>query len=439
MKTSTSTNRIDETLLRAASLAGAVALGAGTASAQTLIDDAGTSRDGNVGAYSSLVAAGNELAVAYSCIEDFSPPTTYDLRFAWRTGESWQWTTVDNGPATSGALARASDGVYHVIYHNQGLSWAYGSASAWTLVPERIDPTTTGGEISMALDSADRPHVTFLEPATANQWYIRYTRWTGTEWQRMPGNLLASQLNGSSSHYLGLDSLDRPHVVYAMTTGGVRHALFRNNGWYVDSIGGSALATVPALAIDSGDGLHVAWCTQAGLMYAHKAAGGGWILQTVLAGDPYVASSIAITVDSQHRPAISFVTKAASDICLAVRPGDKWTTARLDGDGLPGGDLELGRSGTSIAFDADGYAHVTYQAVTTYDDGTRRRADLRIASIQPYCRGDFNGDLLTDFFDYLDFVAAFDAEDPVADFNHDGTVDFFDYLDFVVAFDAGCE
>jgi hypothetical protein len=408
--------------------------------AQTLIiDDAGTSRNGNVGSYSSLVASGNDLAVAYSCDEDFSPATTNDLRFAWRPAGTWQWTTVDNGPAGGGPLARASDGVYHVIYGNDGLRWAYGSGNAWTLVPGKVDPTG-GTFLCMALDSADRPHVTFLEPATANQWSIRYTRWNGTEWERMPANLLVSTSNTLPKNYMALDSLDRPHVAYAVTSGGARHAYFRNNGWYVDHIGGTETTTGVTLAIDDVDGLHVAFCTyETGLIYAHKAPGGTWNLETVLTGDPYVASSIAIAVDAQRRPAISFVTKNTRDLCLAARPGTGWTVTRLDGDGLSDGAFVLGTFCTSIAFDADGYAHVTYEAVTHYDGGARRRSDLRIASIRPYCRSDFNGDLLTDFFDYLDFVAALDAEDPSADFNGDNVVDFFDYLDYVAAFDAGCD
>jgi hypothetical protein len=52
------------------------------------------------------------------------------------------------------------------------------------------------------------------------------------------------------------------------------------------------------------------------------------------------------------------------------------------------------------------------------------------------CAADFNGDNQVDFFDYLDFAAAFDAEDESADFNGDNQVDFFDYLDFVAAFDS---
>ena len=54
------------------------------------------------------------------------------------------------------------------------------------------------------------------------------------------------------------------------------------------------------------------------------------------------------------------------------------------------------------------------------------------------CVADFNRDNAADFFDYLDFVAALETEDPAADLNRDGVVDFFDYLDFVGALDLGC-
>ncbi len=54
------------------------------------------------------------------------------------------------------------------------------------------------------------------------------------------------------------------------------------------------------------------------------------------------------------------------------------------------------------------------------------------------CAGDFNADTVVDFFDYLDFVDKFSANDTRADFNLDGVIDFFDYLDFVDAFSVGC-
>ena len=58
--------------------------------------------------------------------------------------------------------------------------------------------------------------------------------------------------------------------------------------------------------------------------------------------------------------------------------------------------------------------------------------------LTPPCLADFNHDGTVDFFDYLDFVAAFSSSDPAADFNQDSVIDFFDYLDFVAAFSAGC-
>jgi hypothetical protein len=65
-------------------------------------------------------------------------------------------------------------------------------------------------------------------------------------------------------------------------------------------------------------------------------------------------------------------------------------------------------------------------------------ATRNIARLVPGCAADFNSDGQADFFDYLDFISAFDAQDDSADFDHDGTIDFFDYLDFAQAFDAGC-
>jgi hypothetical protein len=55
------------------------------------------------------------------------------------------------------------------------------------------------------------------------------------------------------------------------------------------------------------------------------------------------------------------------------------------------------------------------------------------------CEADFDSNGQLDFFDYLDFIAAFAAADPAADFDGNGQIDFLDYLDFIAAFDSGCE
>jgi probable HAF family extracellular repeat protein len=93
-----------------------------------------------------------------------------------------------------------------------------------------------------------------------------------------------------------------------------------------------------------------------------------------------------------------------------------------------------------------GWTYVTAEGVsadgtTIVGWGTNPGGDVEgwKAVIPRPCAADFNHDAQLDFFDYLDFVRAIDAQDPAADFNRDGTIDFLDYLDFVAAFDAECE
>jgi trimeric autotransporter adhesin len=62
------------------------------------------------------------------------------------------------------------------------------------------------------------------------------------------------------------------------------------------------------------------------------------------------------------------------------------------------------------------------------------RASRSAARFRVVCEGDFNADRVTDFFDYLDFFAAFVAMGFEADFDRNGMIDFFDYLAFAEAY-----
>ncbi len=75
-----------------------------------------------------------------------------------------------------------------------------------------------------------------------------------------------------------------------------------------------------------------------------------------------------------------------------------------------------------------------YDCVITTDCGNATSA----AAILSICPVDINCDDFVDFFDYGDFVNAFESGTPAADFNRDGFLDFFDYDAFVEAFEAGC-
>lgn len=63
---------------------------------------------------------------------------------------------------------------------------------------------------------------------------------------------------------------------------------------------------------------------------------------------------------------------------------------------------------------------------------------LMVQSTLTLCVADFNLDGFLDFFDYDQYVGAFEAGLSSADVNADGFLDYFDYTDFVEAFETGC-
>jgi predicted esterase len=75
-----------------------------------------------------------------------------------------------------------------------------------------------------------------------------------------------------------------------------------------------------------------------------------------------------------------------------------------------------------------------FRAVITNACGTINSSPAELI----FCPADFNRDGFLDFFDYDDFVAAFESGAPRSDFNRDGFLDFFDYDAFVLAFETGC-
>jgi hypothetical protein len=114
---------------------------------------------------------------------------------------------------------------------------------------------------------------------------------------------------------------------------------------------------------------------------------------------------------------------ADGDYVLAVLPYDAAGTNGLVRPGFAGtGDYALAMDGVEVdAGTLGAYETVWY----TFRVGVA-------------CPVDFNNDGFVDFFDYDEFVTAFEAGDPAADFNGDGFLDFFDYDDFVAGFEAGC-
>jgi hypothetical protein len=116
--------------------------------------------------------------------------------------------------------------------------------------------------------------------------------------------------------------------------------------------------------------------------------------------------------------------------------GQSTTLVAFDAGGNEIGSVLSDNDGNTLDFFGLTTTTPIARVVITYvNPGGWALDDMYFGRALGGCNADFNGDNQVDFFDYLDFVQAFDAEDPSADFNGDNQVDFFDYLDFAIAFD----
>jgi hypothetical protein len=110
------------------------------------------------------------------------------------------------------------------------------------------------------------------------------------------------------------------------------------------------------------------------------------------------------------------------------------TFGDANGNGVAGcSDLAMADAAWGLSFGQSGYL----VAMDKNLDGDLTTSD-RVAFYRLIDRADFNMDGFKDFFDFDDFTAAFEGDDPSADWNGDGFVDFFDYDDFVGDFENGC-
>jgi hypothetical protein len=139
----------------------------------------------------------------------------------------------------------------------------------------------------------------------------------------------------------------------------------------------------------------------------------------------------------------TFTAPYRGKLRLATCPGTTWNTVVSIYDACGGTSLACNDNanitGCSTQSIVSNFAIDQGQQVKIRVGGNSASAfGVGVLNVSLACAADFNADTVVDFFDYLDFVAAFSTNDPTSDFNSDGTIDFFDYLDFVADFSVGC-
>ena len=286
------------------------------------------------------------------------------------------------------SIAVDSNGFVHMVYHNatsHTLKYANNSLGYWSVETVANGTGYWKGEYcSIALDSYDHPHISYLvyEVATGDSWVgyrNKTTSWSNETWI---GNE-AGYYNGYYTD-IAIDPSNNVHIVYGYYDGEFAYP------YYATNVGGSFSVEIiqssdysyggsyNSIAIGPNGVPQVAtWGTQTdhgaespnpsapgadpnlGLWYAVRSET-SWSFTQVEAGDVGVGAQIA--VDSIDRAHISYESNATQYIRYAHQEvaGGAFTLENVKSNG---GDAHGGYTG--IAVDSEKQVFISYQRVQT--------------------------------------------------------------------------
>ena len=188
---------------------------------------------------------------------------------------------------------------------------------------------------SLAVDSNQKPHISYVDRGATKDSRIRYAHWDGTSWQQT-----IIPVKDGVAYYtsIALDKNDFPQISFFDNlspdgSGVLRLRVLSWNGkyWGLRTVDGEpGTGPLNALALDTAGHSHIAYASFAkdhtGLRYAYSD-GEKWtteIVDGMAAGKIRYISSLAIALDKENRPHIAYTDAANQAIKYAVRVDGKW-------------------------------------------------------------------------------------------------------------------
>jgi hypothetical protein len=268
------------------------------------------------------------------------------LAVAAAAGE-WHVETVDSDGDVGGevSLALDSSDYPHISYEdglpNYDLKYARWNGSSWQI--QTVDSAgSVGRYTSLVLDSSGRPHISYFD-ASPN-YDLKYARWNGSAWQ-----IETVDSEGGSDTSLALDSSGRPHISYCASRH-LKYARWNGSSWQTYTVDSAEdMGMYSSLALDSSDRPHISYRDYGNdyLKYAHWD-GDTWQIETV----DYECYNTSLALDSSDRPYIVYGDEANCDLKYARWDGDDWHIEIVDSEGWP--------MDASLALDSNDYPHISY-------------------------------------------------------------------------------
>ncbi|MCP4539299.1 MAG: hypothetical protein GY832_19355 [Chloroflexi bacterium] len=206
--------------------------------------------EGIVGWYSSLALDGADRPhISYYYCGAYGDQGICDpghLKYAWHNGSAWHIETVDSeGDAGRySSLALDELGYPHISYYDGYLNYAWHNGSVWHI--ETVGSEGGAREISLALDRADRPHISYYSYSNNA---LNYAWHDGSDWHIEMVDSEGEMWNLS----LLLDKARRPHIGYyycgtrndvfdSCDPGNLRYARHDGAAWHIEIVDSEAMS-----------------------------------------------------------------------------------------------------------------------------------------------------------------------------------------------------
>ena len=271
----------------------------------------------------------------------------YPLQYAFRDHalKKWYVMNVDKG-ASFCALTLDSKGRPHISYADHGtaigskLRFAFWNGNSWTKQVVPVNSEVVGYYTSIALDSEDHPSITYYEyrgaPGTEMKNRLRNARWSGQFWavQTVDGENGSGKFNAMASDPKGQVQIAYGNVVAAPS---LRYAFWDGKAWKVDILEtvqetGGYVGNSVAIAVDRDGDPHISYTdtTNRYIKYAVRK-NKKWQFERV---DAIVAAAYpdrnSIVIDDSGRPILAYYDRGLGILKIAVREGRQWFTTVVD-------------------------------------------------------------------------------------------------------------
>lgn len=195
----------------------------------------------------------------------FEETNTNNLMYTYWNGSTWTTETIENTnmEAIYPSLKLDSSDTPHVSFHDEGPDAVIYATRNGTWQVDVVDEAgfVGVGFNEIDLDSHGYPHIVYTDNLLNR---IMYAHWTGSTWQIETGvEYMGDDETLSRQVSLSLDSMDRPHISYMFSdniTISLHYLYWNGAEWFNEVVDNSSnVAVHNCIAVDDTDTVHIAY------------------------------------------------------------------------------------------------------------------------------------------------------------------------------------